>query len=71
LRRYAEELARFVLRLLGFKIPDRPKEFPPGMGPPGMGGGMMVWPLYKLNPVQLTRSLRKRLVSAWFQPLNL
>lgn len=34
------ELARFVLRLLGYKVPDRPKfDGPPGMmgGPGGMG----------------------------------
>jgi len=39
------ELARFVMRILGFKVPDRPK-FPPGQGPPGMmgPGGNMVGP---------------------------
>ena len=35
------ELARFVLRLLGYKVPPRPKWLP-GMGPPGaMGPGGM------------------------------
>ena len=32
------ELARFVLRLLGYKPPERPK-LPPGQGPPGAIGG--------------------------------
>lgn len=35
------ELARFVLRLLGYKLPEK-KTLPPGPGaPPGLGGAMM------------------------------
>ena len=33
------ELARFVLRLLGYKLPEK-KTLPPGAPPPGMGGAM-------------------------------
>jgi peroxin-13 len=34
------ELARFALRLLGYKVPDRPKAPPEGGGAPGTGMGM-------------------------------
>eukprot|EP00884_Botryococcus_braunii_P005457 jgi/Botrbrau1/14912/Bobra.0018s0016.1 len=52
------EMARFVLRLLGYKEP-KPKEPPPGMpaGPPG-APPRLAWPATTLGPFSSIRSAR-------------